>query len=266
MLLVDDYIGVNRGYLGSFHSRSELRDFYQIDCDLDIDPPYDYPDTIKEQFVDILKSQSGRGQAAILRAAMREFYQPGFTSEHPSKQDKLYDRLEKVAERLETQSEMVNDLTLSSSPEAVKLALEEAATSIRRGNVSSAVDRTHTAVHGYLKHLCTESGIALGNRVEVTKVFKLLRTNHPALKHQESWPSEVDKTLRGLATALDAINTLRNHASLAHSSSNLLAEAEATLAVNAARSILHYINDKLQEYNDAKDRQAQKIWTDDIPF
>ncbi|MCY4465018.1 MAG: abortive infection family protein [Chloroflexi bacterium] len=270
-LLVEYYIGVDVGYLGGFRSRAKLEEFYQVDCDLDIIPTDDTSQTIKEQFIDILKSQSARSQAAILRAALRKYYQrfDGFGSQ--SNQDKLYGRFENAAKRLESQSEMVDAVSISPSSETVRRALEEAATAIRRGNASSAVDRTHTALHGYLKEQCAVSGIQFDDLGKVTLAFKAIRKNHPAFQNRRSWPKEVDRTLQGLATALDAINTLRNHASLAHSSPDLsspglLAEPEATLAVNAARSILLYVNDKLQEYTDNEERQAKTAAIVDIPF
>jgi hypothetical protein len=45
-----------------------------------------------------------------------------------------------------------------------------------------------------------------------------------------------------MATALDAINTMRNRASVAHANEQLLDNAEAVLALNAIRTILHYLD------------------------
>jgi hypothetical protein len=44
---------------------------------------------------------------------------------------------------------------------------------------------------------------------------------------------------------LDAMNPLWNRASLAHPNPPLLAEPEAMLVINAARTILHYLDAKL---------------------
>jgi hypothetical protein len=52
--------------------------------------------------------------------------------------------------------------------------------------------------------------------------------------------------LRALATIVDTLNPLRNSKSMAHPTEELLDEPEAMLAANAVRSLLHYLNSKLQ--------------------
>jgi hypothetical protein len=44
---------------------------------------------------------------------------------------------------------------------------------------------------------------------------------------------------------VDALNPLRNKASVAHANPVLLPEPEAMLVINAARSILHYVDEKV---------------------
>lgn len=51
----------------------------------------------------------------------------------------------------------------------------------------------------------------------------------------------------GIATILDALNPIRNSASVAHPNLDLLSEADAMLAINAARTILHYVEARVQE-------------------
>jgi hypothetical protein len=48
-----------------------------------------------------------------------------------------------------------------------------------------------------------------------------------------------------MAAALDAMNTLRNHASVAHPNEDLLDDVDATLVVNAARTLFNYVNSKI---------------------
>jgi len=47
------------------------------------------------------------------------------------------------------------------------------------------------------------------------------------------------------ATALDAVNTLRNQASVAHPNKDLLDDVDATLVVNAARTLFNYVSGKI---------------------
>jgi len=44
---------------------------------------------------------------------------------------------------------------------------------------------------------------------------------------------------------MDTLNTMRNHSSLAHPNSVLLDDSEALLAINATRTIFHYLDGKL---------------------
>ena len=280
-LITEYYIGVEGGYLGNFSDRRTLQEFYQVDCDLDINPSYEYEGTIREEFVEILKSQSTRGQSIILRTVLHNFHCESAWKESQTRQEKLRPRLEVVARRLEDASEMVSVASSTSLSDAVALALEDAEHSIRRGHVPSAVDRTHTALHGYMKDLCNDWIIEFERDASLTKLFKLLRKEHPAFFAQGPRHHDIDKMLNGLATTLDALNTIRNHASLAHPQIRLLAEAEATLAINAARSIFLYAETVTQElYDEMKSCQsagtsspdsnpfddAATVSIDDIPF
>ena len=51
--------------------------------------------------------------------------------------------------------------------------------------------------------------------------------------------------LRAMASVLDAMNPVRNMASVAHPNQKLLAEPEAMLVMNACRTVLQYLDAKL---------------------
>eukprot|EP01030_Chromulinospumella_sphaerica_P009964 gene9964-9770_t len=108
----------------------------------------------------------------------------------------------------------------------------------------SAVDRLHTALHGYFRSLCIESGITVADDASLTALFKVLRTAHPILKDLGSYDNDLVRVLHGFANAIDAINSLRNNGSIAHPSDDLLGEPEAHLAANATRTIFNYIRAK----------------------
>lgn len=239
------YIGVDSyGRLHGIPNGAKLREFYYVDCDLEIEPSYDI--ATADEFERILRSLSPQYQARVLRAGLKEFIV--YSDYEPSTpQEKLQPRLEAVAARLESESTIVENVSPQNPSESVRLALEEAENLIRLGRVPSAVDRTHTALHAYMKDLCNDWQIAFEGEVSLTKLFKLLRKEHPAFFAVGPRHQDIDKTLNGLATILDALNTIRNHASLSHPQIKLLADPEATLAINAARSIFHYSEAVTQE-------------------
>jgi len=133
-----------------------------------------------------------------------------------------------------------------SASEAVRRAIADADNLLATSGAPSAIDRLHTAMHGYLKAACQESGIELPDGATITVAYKALRAEHPALQSLGNHDGAIGKILAPFAAVLDALNNLRNHASIAHPNENLLDAPEAALVVNAVRTMFHYLNQKLR--------------------
>jgi hypothetical protein len=58
------------------------------------------------------------------------------------------------------------------------------------------------------------------------------------LSHAE----HVARACNALGTVIDAVNLLRNRGSMSHANDELLEEPEAMLAINSARTVLHYVD------------------------
>lgn len=134
-----------------------------------------------------------------------------------------------------------------SAESVVARALSDAKALIGNANASSAIDRAHTALHGYLTNLCVNNNIEIKQDVTTAKAFKLLRQSHPALAPDGPRASDITRVLQAFATSIDAFSTIRNKASLAHAN-ELLDEPEATAMINAIYTIFRYIQDCLQRY------------------
>lgn len=132
-----------------------------------------------------------------------------------------------------------------SAATVVARALADAKALIGQSNASSAIDRVHTALHGYIINLCQESGLEIIENITTSKAFKLLRENHPAFDNEGHRSEDVMRVLQAFATSIDSFSTIRNKASLAHANI-LLDEPEATAVVNAMYTIFRYIQDCLQ--------------------
>lgn len=126
----------------------------------------------------------------------------------------------------------------------VARALSDAKALIVQSNASSAIDRAHTALHGYLVELCNSNGMTLNEGVTTSKVFKLLRESHPALTPDGHRSADVTRVLQAFATSIDAFSTIRNKASMAHANT-LLDEPEAMAMINAMYTIFRYVQDCL---------------------
>lgn len=129
----------------------------------------------------------------------------------------------------------------------VMRALGDAKALIGTVNSSSAIDRAHTALHGYLVQLCVDKGIPLTNDATVSKAFKELRRSHPALQETGNRADEISRVLNSFAASIDAFSTLRNKASLAHVN-DLLDVPEATATVNSMYTIFRYVQDSLARH------------------
>lgn len=129
--------------------------------------------------------------------------------------------------------------------EAVEIALSDAEHLIKTKGPISAVDRVHTALHGYLRVVLDQAAIPYEKDTPITKLFKLLRENHPDLKSMGTRSEEIWHIINTTASIVQSLNVLRNNASIAHANEALLEPAEAMLSINAARTLLHYLDSKI---------------------
>lgn len=133
-----------------------------------------------------------------------------------------------------------------SASEIVRRALADADHLLATSGAPSALDRLHTAMHGYLKSTCQECAITLPEGATLTQAYKALRGRHPAMQLLGEHDGEIGKILGSFASVLDALNTLRNHGSVAHPNENLVERVEGELVVNAVRTIFHYLSQKIR--------------------
>lgn len=236
--LVYNYIGVSGGYLGDFSYRTH-HEFY-INLDLDINP-YDYEGTTRERFTKILKSSPPLIQAKILEGILQRY--PVGSSELRTQE--RHDEIRSWILRLRGSGPIDLPVTHITS-EVVLRALADAEQLIQTRGATSGVDRMHTALHGYLRAVCMQSGLETDKDASITELFKVLRGNHPAFQDLGPRSEDITKVLRALSTVIDALNPIRNRASIAHPNDVLLDEPEAILVINAVRTLLAYLDARLR--------------------
>jgi hypothetical protein len=128
--------------------------------------------------------------------------------------------------------------------EVVGRALNDAEAAILAGRPESAVDRAHTALHGYLKEICSDRGVAAPDECDsIPRCLAHLRDKDPAFVSTQQ-DEAIRLILRSLISVAGSFNGIRNHASLAHPGDGLLRPAEAMLCINAMRTLLRYVHDK----------------------
>ncbi len=239
--LVNRYVGVSGGYLGDFSYRTHA-DFYPEYCDLDINP-YEYEGTTRERFIQILSSRHPGDQAKIIRGVIERF--PIEAADAPATRTAAArDSLLEVAARLERQPGVLPPVPQMTS-DVVDRALRDAETLIQTSGPTSAVDRVHTALHGYLVLQCRTAGVAYEETDPMPALLRKLRRDHSGLRDLGPRADDIAKVLNASGAILDALLPLRNRASVAHPNEELLGDEEARLVINVGRSLLTYLDAKL---------------------
>lgn len=238
--LVSKYIGVSGGYLGDFSYRSHHEFYAELDLDID---PYKDDGTTRERFIMILNESAPNVQALILEGVVTRF--PVRSSEIRTEETAA--EIRSWIMRLRT-GPQVEQPALRITSDVVERALLDAQELLRSTGATSGVDRLHTALHGYQREACGGAGLQISEGASLTDMFKQVRAGHPAFHDLGPRSEDILRVLRALATILDSLNPLRNKASVAHANPELLPEAEAMLVINAARSILHYVDEKVHRH------------------
>jgi len=240
MKIVNRYIGVSGGYLGDF-SYSTHTDFYPEYCNLDINPNQ-LEGTTRERFIAILKSAPSDVQAKIVRGILQRFSVDA-ENKPATRTSELYVELLNIAQRLEDTSPITSpDLRTTSA--VVKRVIGDVEALILASGAVSGVDRIHTALHGYLRAVCESERIPYSKDDGMTKLLKTLRQNHIALHNLGTRSQDIERILHSFANIMDALNPIRNNASIAHPNESLLERDEAMLVINVTRTLMHYLDAK----------------------
>lgn len=239
--LMQRYIGVSTdGYLGDFSYRTH-EEFYPLFCDLNINPNQ-IKGTTRARFQEILRTSAPDARAKIIRGILRK-YPPG--QDRPERTQALHDEFLALAMRLGGLGG-VGSHSPAITSEVVERAIADVEHVVKTTGATSGVDRVHTMLHGYMKAVCDAQGYAHVGDPTILALFKLIREQHPTFNVPGPRSQDITTILKAMGSILDALNPIRNNASMAHPK-ELLAPPGAMLVVNAARTILHYIDTKLSQ-------------------
>jgi hypothetical protein len=237
--LVYKYIGVSTdGYLGDF-SYPKHEQFY-ADLDLDIDPN-DYKGTTRARFTDIISGSPPAMQARILEGVLERF-PPGSSD---IRTPDVAAELRLWIARLRGTSPVASPKMVYTSA-TVEAALADAEHLIGSRPAGNAVDRVHTALHGFLMWVCEDAGLPVPNDPTIVQLLRALREGHAAFTGNGARADDVQAVMKMMGSIGDHLNPVRNHASLAHPNDALLDDPEAMLVINTVRTLLHYVNAKLE--------------------
>lgn len=132
---------------------------------------------------------------------------------------------------------------IATKSEVVHAAVSDAEMLIREGNYSSAIDRVHTALHGYLEQLLAEHNVEYSESDGLPSLYNKLHSNYGIIISPPEVAERVKKILRCANGMIDAINEIRNNNSIAHPNGNLIQEREAKLVIRLVNVVVDYIED-----------------------
>ncbi|MGN4445822.1 hypothetical protein CN980_00920 [Bacillus cereus] len=250
---VVSYIGVNNGYLGDFSYASHA-DFYPRYCGLAINPN-DYPGTTRERFIQILGNCSPEDQAKILKGVLErcplsnfeDSFENGYLKKFDfEKKKELHEKIIKWTNELQGKGlielgKLVNDF------EYVKEVLNHAETLINQHSFSSAIDRVHAALHGYLKNICMNEGLTCTTAdPKIQDLWSKIKQEHPKFSvNVKEHYKPINQCVDAIGKALHNINDVRNRLSYSHPNAEIIEENEAKLVINLSRVLLQYIDSKI---------------------
>jgi hypothetical protein len=229
--IVNRYIGVKQGYLGMPDSN---RFTYKNHKDPDI-----IEGTTRERFIKIYLDAAPKDQSKIIKGILERFP----IGEGPKTRTKtLATSLENEAIKLEKKG-LIDSPNLEA--EHIFELLEDADSLMQNRKASSAVDRLHTAFHGYLRELCEKENLSFNEKDDLVKLIKKIQNNHPkfniSIKSQE-----IQNIIKNLVSISDSLNPIRNQGSRAHPNKITLDEPEAILVINTIRTVISYLESKLK--------------------
>jgi hypothetical protein len=200
--------------------------------------------TTRKAFIGVLRESSPDDQARIFNGILDKFPIEKFPEEELPRKQKVREQLITIADRLRG-GPSVRAESLRVQSEAVGRAIADAETLIRERGASSGVDRVHTTLHGYLLALARRHQVDAGKDPSMTDLIKALRQRLPVLQESTSRGRDVGSILKAISAILGSLDPIRNRASGAHPNDDILAEPEALLVIDAARTVLNYLTRKL---------------------
>lgn len=253
--IIISYIGVHSGgYLGDFTYASHA-EFYPTYCDLNINP-YEYAGSTRARFNQILLNSNSKDQSKILLGILEKYPLHNFedklqqdiiTLKEYENKKRLHDKIIQLIAQL--RGEVIEQGELLHDIEFVKEVLQQAETLITNHSYSSAVDRAHTALHGYLTVLCNEQNITFNNQnVKIQDMWSKLKTEHPSFnidvrEHQKP----INQTVNAIGKFLENMNEIRNDHGFSHPNEDIIEENEARFIINLSRVLLFYIDSKTNQ-------------------
>lgn len=126
---------------------------------------------------------------------------------------------------------------------AVLIALKDAQAHIDVGQFTNAVDRVHTAFHGYLREVLDGYQIQYVRSDNLSALLTKLHEFYGQVIQPPEVAARIKTILRCSGGIVQSVNEIRNNNTVAHPTHQLIEKREAELVVRVVDALLCYIED-----------------------
>lgn len=168
----------------------------------------------------------------------KETYLHGFAKKLFGKQDDYY--LTDTEIGIIVQNSEVFDFSAISATDFIAKAITDAEQFMNEGNYSSALDRIHTAFHGYLRKKLDDLHVEYKESDTLHQLYSKLHSQI-ADDMSEDIASLIRTTIRSASGVVSSLNDLRNRHSISHPNPDLISDREAKLCISIVKSLSDYI-------------------------
>ena len=130
----------------------------------------------------------------------------------------------------------------------VRQAIADAELFIREKKYESAVDRIHTAFHGYLRQILDRHQIAYKSDDSLPSLYAKLHSYYRTAIQPPDVADKIREIIRSGGSMVTKVNELRNNNTVAHANTQLIQKREAELVIRMLNAIWDYIEDIEKEF------------------
>lgn len=138
------------------------------------------------------------------------------------------------------QNSEVFDFSAISATDFIAKAIADAEQFMNDGNYSSALDRIHTAFHGYLRNKLDALHVEYEESDTLHQLYNKLHSQI-AEDMSDDIASLIRTTIRSASGVVSSLNDLRNRHSISHPNPDLISDREAKLCIAIVKSLSDYI-------------------------
>ena len=155
----------------------------------------------------------------------------------------LFNPLLELLQNSEEDSLNINFQSIASISDTISKSLNSAELLIRNSQYDLAVDRIHTAFHGYLKSLLKEHNTDFQEGANLPSLFSKYYDQVELQVKPDDVGRRIKMILRSASGMINSINEIRNNNTIAHPNEQLIQKREALLVIELVNALVKYIED-----------------------